>query len=343
VNDEKALSRAREVVETQSHQMTRLLDDLLDVSRISEGKIELRKEVVDLRQTIHEAVEVVLPRIGENRLEFHVGVPDKPLYVEGDPARLHQILTNLLTNAVKYTEPGGLVWLTAERDRSEVIVRVRDTGVGIHSDKLEFIFEPFVQEGVTLARSNGGMGIGLALVRSLVRFHGGTVFAESEGPGCGSTFTVRLPQAASAHRRTPQRKSRSDIAQMRILIVEDNANAREMLQAVLELDGHEVAVAESGTRGLEMIEFQRPEVALVDIGLPGLDGYQVARAVRRNPENDSVFLVALTGYGQPDDRRQALDAGFDAHLVKPVDMEKLDDVFAQRRAAKPRERRVGRS
>ncbi|NUQ63149.1 MAG: response regulator [Pirellulales bacterium] len=331
ISDERALGRAREVIDTQSRQMTRLLDDLLDVSRICLGKVELRKEVLDLRETIRQAVQVMLPLISEHRLELDTDLPNGPLYVEGDPTRLHQILTNLLTNAAKYTEPGGHIWLVARHDRAEIVVCVRDQGIGIDPDKLEFIFEPFVQEGAALARSDGGMGIGLALVRSLVQLHGGTVVAESKGLGYGSTFMVRLPEAAPARRPKPQSAPHSDISEMRILIIEDNANAREMLQAVLELDGHEVAVAESGPQGLEMIEFQHPEVALVDIGLPGLDGYQLARAVRKNPENDAVFLVALTGYGQPDDRRQALDAGFDAHLVKPVDMEKLAEAFAKRR------------
>ncbi len=331
-NDERVLSRARDVVDSQSRQMTRLLDDLLDVSRICEGKIELRREVLDLRESIHQAVQVVLPLIGENRLGFDLDVPRCPLYVEGDPTRLHQILTNLLTNAAKYTEPGGRIWLVAQHDCSDIVVRIRDNGVGINPDKLEFIFEPFVQERTSLARSNDGMGIGLALVRSLVRLHGGAVLAESEGLGHGSTFVVRLPEAAPA-RRTVRRSNPQpdDTPEMRILIVEDNANAREMLQTVLELDGHEVAVAGSGLQGLEMIEFQRPEVALIDIGLPELDGYQVARAVRRNPENDRVFLVALTGYGQPDDRRQAIEAGFDAHLVKPVDLDRLTEIFARLR------------
>ncbi|NLY00835.1 MAG: response regulator [Rhodopirellula sp.] len=330
-DDQRVLSRARDVIDTQSRQMTRLLDDLLDVSRICEGKIELRKEAIDLRETIHQAVQVVLPLIGENRLGFDLDVPRCPIYVQGDPTRLHQIFANLLTNAAKYTEPGGHIRLIAEHDRSEVIVRIRDDGIGIDPDKLDFIFEPFVQEGSSLAKSNGGMGIGLALVRSLVGFHGGTVVAESKGLGRGSTFTVRLPLTTPARRTARHSAPESNVSEMRILVVEDNPNAREMLQTVLELDGHEVAVAESGLQGLEMIEFQRPEVALVDIGLPGLDGYQVARAVRKNPQNDGVFLVALTGYGQPDDRRQALDAGFDAHLVKPVDLERLNELFAERR------------
>jgi two-component system CheB/CheR fusion protein len=333
----KSLGRAREVIEKQSLQMTRLLDDLLDISRISEGKIELRRRVIDLRQTAHEAVETVALQMAERLLALEVQLPDHPLYVDGDPARLLQVFTNLLGNAAKYTEVDGHVWLTVQAEQSEAVVRVRDTGIGISPDRLESIFEPFFQEDSTVSRSNGGMGIGLALVRSLVRFHGGTVQAESAGPGRGSTFIVRLPLAACERRTAPRTERSADISDMRILIIEDNANAREMLQAVLELEGHEVAAAGSGREGIELIEFQHPEVALVDIGLPDFDGYEVARQVRRNPDNNDVYLVALTGYGQPSDRQQALEAGFDAHLVKPVQLEELTKLFADRRTARPKE------
>lgn len=341
VSSPKAMGRAREVIEKQSLQMTRLLDDLLDISRISEGKIELRQRILDLRQTIREATETVAASMAQRLVAMEIALPGEPLCVNGDPARLLQVFTNLLTNAAKYTEAGGHVWVIAQLERSEAVIRIRDTGIGIHPHRLESIFEPFVQEDATLARSNGGMGIGLALVRSLVRFHGGSVVAQSEGPGRGSTFTVRLPLTKAERRTTPQTDANSDVSDMRLLIVEDNPNAREMLQAVLELEGHEVATAASGRHGIELIEFQHPEVALVDIGLPDLDGYEVARQIRRNPENSDVFLVALTGYGQPDDRRQALEAGFDAHMVKPVQIEKLTELFAQLRAKRHTEPEPG--
>lgn len=336
--DAHALGRAAEVLEHQSRQLTRLLDDLLDIARISEGKIELRKQIVDLRQTAREAAESVAAQLAQRCLTLAISLPEMPLEVNGDPARLLQVLTNLLTNAVKYTEPGGHVWLTAQVEHGEVVVSVRDSGIGIPPDRLESVFEPFFQADGTRARSNGGMGIGLALVRSLIYFHGGTVQAHSDGPGRGSTFTVRLPQAEQQSHDAHEHALESDISDMRILIVEDNVNARDMLQAVLELEGHEVAVATSGSQGIEMIEFQRPEVALVDIGLPDLDGYELARRVRAHAENDAVCLVALTGYGQPEDRRRALEAGFDAHLVKPVEMEQLTDLFHQIRVARPKER-----
>ncbi len=326
------LSRAREVLEKQCLQMTRLLDDLLDIARISEGKIELRRRVLDLRQTVREAAETVAVPMAQRLVALEVTLPDRPLYVDGDPARLLQVLTNLLANAAKYTETGGHVWLTAWLEGSDVVVSVRDSGIGIAPDRLESVFEPFVQESTTRSRSNGGMGIGLALVRSLVRFHGGMVTAESEGLGCGSTFTVRLPTVVPERRQHTPDHSNTDISDMRILIVEDDPNAMEMLQAVLELEGHEVVVAASGRQGIELIDFQRPEIALVDIGLPDVDGYDLARQVRCNPENDGVYLVALTGFGRPDDRRQALEAGFDAHVVKPVQLEKLAELFARLRA-----------
>lgn len=334
--DKHALARAVEVLEHQSRQLTRLLDDLLDISRVSEGKIELRQDLVDLRQTVREAAESVAAAMTQRYLTLEVALPEEVLEVAGDPARLLQAVTNLLTNAVKYTEPGGHVWLSAQAEEAQVVLRVRDTGIGIPQDRLESIFEPFFQADSTLARSNGGMGIGLALVRSMVYFHGGTVQAESDGPGRGSTFTVRLPRVEAPPCDVPPSEPTSDISDMRILLVEDNPNARDMLQAVLELEGHEVAVASSGRQGIEMIEFQHPEVALVDIGLPDLDGYELARQIRRHPECDGVRLVALTGYGQPEDRRRALEAGFDAHLVKPVELEQLTDLFHQVRAARPK-------
>ncbi|MFZ5830605.1 MAG: ATP-binding protein [Planctomycetota bacterium] len=328
-----AWSQAKGVIERESRQMTRLLDDLLDVCRISRGKSVLRKEILDLTKLVAEAAQITAPLMDERRIAFHITLPDRPLWIDADPVRMQQVIANLLTNAAKYTEPGGEVWLSLRREGSRARIVVRDTGVGIAPDILPKIFDPFFQGNASLSRSGEGLGIGLSLVQSLVESHGGTVEVNSDGPGKGSSFTVclLLSDAEPLPPEEPTAQPQTLVAgDLRILIVEDNENAREMLKSLLELDGYDVETADGGYRGLELIEFQKPDVALVDIGLPELDGYQVARRVRANPANEDVFLVALTGYGQPSDRRRAIESGFDAHLVKPLDPERLARLLASR-------------
>ncbi len=330
-------ARARSIIRRECSQMARLLDDLLDVCRISRGKTELRKEPLDLNRIAQEAGQIIKPMIENNQIDFQIDLSAEPLYVDADPVRLQQVFVNLLNNAIKYTQPGGAVWLSTSRAEGETLVRVADTGMGIPREWLEHIFDPFVQGNVSLDRSDAGLGIGLSLVRSLVELHGGSVKAISAGRGKGSEFVVRLPACEAPQPRRCKRKRATAVREMHILVVEDNANAREMLKALLELDGHEVATAPDGGKGLEMLEFQPPELALIDIGLPVLDGYELAKQVRANPKCDDVFLVALTGYGQPGDRKRALDAGFDAHLVKPLNPGELNRLVAEYQQAQAKQ------
>jgi len=320
-----AVETARGVIRRQSRQMARLLDDLLDVSRITRDKIEIRRQTIDLRTAARDAIEAVRPHFDAKGLQLEVDLPESPVGVEGDPARLQQIQVNLLTNAAKYTPRGGLARLRIARDGDQVLLSVSDTGMGIPQEMRERIFDLFVQSAGTA--SNGGMGVGLTLVRSLARLHGGEVTARSDGPGHGSEFLVRLPASrvtfdagAAEHRLCPP-------ARRRILLIEDHPAVREMTQTLLESSGHEIATAGDGPSGVEAVQQFKPDVAIVDIGLPGMSGYEVARAIRGLPEGKELLMLAVTGYGQPEDRRRALEAGFDAHLVKPVDLNQLADVL----------------
>ena len=297
--------------------MARLLDDLLDVSRVTRGKIDIRKEVVDLNQLVHEAVEVAKPELDErgHTLELHVGTD--PLYVEGDPSRLLQIQENLLVNAAKYTPHGGRIVLSVRRDQDEAVLSVEDNGQGIPSHMLSDIFELFVQGQKTLARSEGGMGIGLSLVKMLVELHGGRVDVKSEGRHLGSTFTVRLPVTTKKPRQRPAGGPIAD-KNLRIVVVEDNDDSRLILEKLLKLDGYHVSVAADGISGYEAVRRQQPDVVLLDIGLPGMDGYQLAQRIRAEMPDRPVRLVALTGYGRAEDHAAVMRSGFDDHLIKPV-------------------------
>ena len=314
---------ARDVIDRQVHHMVRLVDDLLDVSRITRGKIELRKEPLDLAPVISHALETSRPLIDSKNHELQVALPQVPVHVLADPARLAQVLANLLNNAAKYTGAGGRIWLTVERDGATVLIKVRDSGRGIPPTMLPKVFELFAQVDVTLDRAEGGLGIGLTLVKTLVEMHGGSVHAESAGPGCGSEFIVRLP--VLDHPIDPARSSdtsnvsSSPPARRRILIVEDNADTAESLALFLQLMGQEVCTAPDGPTALATARQFCPEIVLLDIGLPRMDGYEVARRLRQEASTAETILVALTGYGQQEDRRRALDAGFDHHLTKPAD------------------------
>ena len=325
------IQRPCQVIQRQAQQMSRLLDDLLDVSRVTQGRIEIRREPSDLRHAIESAVEVMRPQVIARDLEFHLVVDEKPLVIDGDLSRLQQITVNLLTNAMKYTPAGGKIWLIAGTEEEDVILRVRDTGEGIPKNMLDSIFGLFVQAGGTLDRSDGGMGVGLTLVRSLVEMHDGSVTAYSDGPGKGSEFVVRLP--VCRQRMTSGESGQAEVtatSASRILIIEDNADSREMLRSLLELDGFSVEEAEDGCRGIEALEGGRFDTALVDIGLPGMDGYQVARTIRRDPRHSEVRLVALTGYGRSADRQAAHEAGFDEHLVKPLKPKDLSRILGHK-------------
>jgi signal transduction histidine kinase/response regulator RpfG family c-di-GMP phosphodiesterase len=324
---------ARATAERQVRHMTRLVEDLLDVSRINQGKIQLRKERVDLATVVGRATENCRALIESRRHRLEVALPPEPLCLEADAVRLEQVFTNLLNNAAKYTEPGGFLGLTATRDGDEVVLRLRDNGVGIPPEMLESIFDLFTQVEQGLDRSTQwGLGIGLSLVRSLVELHGGRVEAHSAGAGQGSEFVVRLP---ALHRPVKEAASQPPPAasaarqRTRVLVVDDNEDAANSLAMVLGLKGHEVLLAYDGPSALEAARAHRPQAVVLDIALPGMDGHEVARRLRGLEETRDVLLVAMTGYGQAEDLRRSREAGFDIHLIKPVDPSEVQDVLAR--------------
>ncbi|MFO0929312.1 MAG: PAS domain S-box protein [Gemmataceae bacterium] len=313
---------ARDVIERQVGQMARLLDDLLDVSRITRNKLELRKERVTLADAVQNAVETSRPLMERKRHQLTVHLPADALVLDADLARLAQVFANLLNNAAKYTDRGGQVWLTAERASGEVVVRVKDTGIGIAADHLPRVFTMFTQADAALERAEGGLGIGLSLVKGLVEMHGGTVVAHSAGPGKGSEFIVRLPLAAVGSHPAESDKGESKtlprLPRRRILVVDDNRDAADSLAVVMRLLGHEVHVAYEGAAALAAARRLHPDVVLLDIGLPRVNGYEVARQLREEPWGEHVALVAVTGWGQETDKQRAAEVGFDHHLTKPV-------------------------
>jgi signal transduction histidine kinase len=321
----------REIMARQTRHLGSLVDDLLDVSRIRLGKLSLRLQPLDLRDVARRSFEALQVSRHAEGHGISLSMGPEPVVVNGDPARLEQVVGNLLQNAVKYTPCGAPIHVAVERTSSEAILRVHDHGIGIDPEMLPHIFRMFTQVDRSLDRAQGGLGLGLALVRALVERHGGSVSAESAGLGRGSLFTVRLPLGASApvpaaggpSRRRPRPRP------TRILLVEDNPDAREALRGVLELEGHRVAAAVDGADGIELGAAFRPEIAFIDITLPGLDGFEVARRLRALDGGKKVVLVAITGHGQPEDRRRAHTAGFDAYLVKPVVPEQLYELIAQ--------------
>jgi PAS domain S-box-containing protein len=319
------------IINRQTSHLTRLVDDLLDVARVTSGKISLQAEPVDLRALAGRCLET-LDHAGRTR-EHRVVLRGEPVHVAGDAGRLEQVVNNLVDNALKYTPAGGAVTVTTERLGADAVLRVRDTGRGISPEVLARVFDLFVQEPQALDRTRGGLGLGLTLVKRLVELHGGSVAADSEGPGQGSEFIVRLPALArpAAEEGREGGAGEPGVARpRRVLIVEDGADARESLRLLLEQSGHLVETADDGPSGLLKLAAFRPEVALIDIGLPGLDGYTLAEMARRQPETRDIRLVALTGYGQGDDRRRALAAGFDMHVTKPVDPATLYELLARR-------------
>jgi signal transduction histidine kinase/CheY-like chemotaxis protein len=318
-----AALRERTVIERQVGHLGRLVDDLLDVSRISRGKVELKKARFEIGEVVSKAIELASPLFDERHHHLTVQVPAQGLPVDGDPTRLAQIVSNLLTNAAKYTEPGGNIEVRAVRAGDQVVLTVRDNGTGIGASLLPRVFELFAQEQQDSDRSRGGLGLGLAIVKSLVEAHGGTVRAESEGRGLGSLFTVALPLASgeALQARIPAPHAPDQRSERRILVVDDNRDAAELLAELLREKGHTAEVALDGPTALDLAQHFHPDVAVLDLGLPVMDGYELARRLReRSP---ALRLIALTGYGQRSDRERTRAAGFDAHLVKPVAIDVL--------------------
>jgi signal transduction histidine kinase/DNA-binding response OmpR family regulator len=328
-------SRERQVIQRQVDHLVRLVDDLLDVSRITRGKLELAKQRTELLPVIMQAIEMASPLIEQKQHRLHVSVAATGLEIDVDPARMAQVLSNLLTNAAKYTPPNGDVTVSAARDGGDVVVRVRDTGIGIPADTLPRMFEPFVQDPQSLDRSRGGLGLGLAIVKNLVEMHGGQVSATSSGLNRGSEFVIRLPatgaiDATHGHSESHELAVRPNAHT--VLVVDDNVDAAQMVVESLHMLGHEALATYDGPSALGVAVGMRPDIALLDIGLPVMDGYELARRLRDLPELEGVKLIAVTGYGQESDRQRSLAAGFDEHLVKPLRLEKLEEILAEPRS-----------
>jgi signal transduction histidine kinase len=323
------VARSREIVERQIEHMTRLIDDLLDVSRITRGKIELREQPLLLSAVIERAIESARPLIDERGHRVVLDLPTEPVTFLADPARLGQVFANLLNNAAKYTDVGGRIWLRARVEGNEIVVGVKDDGPGLTKDLRKHAFELFVQGPQTRSRARGGLGIGLTLVRRLVELHGGTVEALSEGPGRGTEFVVRLPlrTAPVADGAPPTAAVAAAGPRRRILVVDDNVDAADALGELLRDYGHEVATAHDGTRALDQARLHRPDIVLLDISMPEMDGYEVAKRIRGELGLGDAILVALTGYGEDRHRRLTREAGFDQHVTKPVDVSKLEELL----------------
>ncbi len=329
----ETVERIRSTMERQVQQLVTLIDDLMDVSRITRGKFELRITQVSLNDVVRSAVEAVQSVIDEQRHTLHIQLPDMPTYLHGDPHRLAQVLSNLLSNAAKYTTELGQIWLNASVEPAgDVVISVRDTGKGIPPDKRESIFEMFTQLDGHGERTHPGLGIGLTLVKSLVQMHGGTIIVRSDGIGQGSEFIIRLPSYKSSRSVPPQAKPQNDDAvqtNRRILVVDDNRAAAESLRTMLALLGHDVRTAHDGLAGFHLADEFRPEVMLLDLGMPTLNGYETAGRIRAESWGADVILVAVTGWGQKRDRDRTTAAGFDHHLVKPVEPDAIRAILAQ--------------
>jgi signal transduction histidine kinase/ActR/RegA family two-component response regulator len=323
---------ALEVIDRQMQHMTRLIDDLLDLSRITRNKLELRKERVELADVVRAALETSRPLMETAHHRLVVELPKEPIFLKADSTRLAQAISNLLNNAAKYTESHGQVWLTAERQGSDAVVRVRDSGMGISADMLPRVFDMFLQIDPEPERAQKGLGIGLTLVKRLIEMHGGSIEALSEGPGKGSEFIIRLPaliepKLPAGSQPAVQRK-RSTPSALRILVVDDNRDAAATLSMLLRIIGNEVRTAYNGLEGFTLAGEFRPQVVLLDLGLPGMNGYQVARKIRQQEWGKGMILIAVTGWGQERDRQTARESGFDHHMVKPVDPSKLMELLA---------------
>ena len=329
------LQWAQSVIQRQVKHMAWLLDDLLDVARITQGKLDLKRQRVTLNSAVDSAVEAARPLLDSKSHRFSVLLPSELVTLDADPLRLSQVLSNLLTNAAKYTDAGGLIALSGRVEGGILILSVKDNGIGIPEDSLNVIFSMFSQVQSAATRSEGGLGIGLSLVRGLVELHGGTVEAKSEGLGRGSEFIVKLPIETSNSVATPAvDKTASARIGRRILVADDNQDAADSLAMILEMAGHDVRVVHDGPGALTIAQTFRPDTVLLDIGMPLVNGYQVARALRKEAWGTGITLIALTGWGQESDRQQAIEAGFDRHLTKPVDLEALEALLSDGRATR---------
>lgn len=326
---------ALDVIDRQTRQMTRLIDDLLDIARITSNKLELRKERIELRDVLKAAVETSQPLMEQRGHEFIVEADAEPIYLDGDLVRLAQVISNLLNNAAKYTERGGRIWLTAAKQDGHAVVTVRDTGIGIAPEVLPLIFEMFTQAGRTMTGAPGGLGIGLTLVRRLVHMHGGAITVQSDGPGKGSEFIISLPmhdrQIPSEVKSTVSAQSETLAHKpggVRILVVDDNHDSADSLGLLLKLVGNDVRVVHDGQVAVDVANEFQPRVVLLDIGLPTLNGYEAARKIREQPWSNQAVMIAVTGWGEDVDRQRSKQAGFDHHLVKPVDLDALTALLA---------------
>jgi signal transduction histidine kinase/ActR/RegA family two-component response regulator len=341
-------SRERAIIERQVRHLVRLVDDLLDVSRITRGKIELKRTAVELCQIVSQGIEMASPLLEERSHNLCVTVPRRGLLVEADELRLAQVVANLLTNAAKYTDPGGQIFVAAAREHAGIVLRVKDSGAGIAPDILPHVFDMFVQGKRSLDRTEGGLGLGLTIVRNIVELHGGSVAARSEGPGRGTEMELRLPSLPQqlldlsmlSHDEPTTETSRPRLIGRRVLVVDDNSDAAETLADILRELGHTTSVAHDGPTALAAAAAFRPHVPLLDIGLPVMDGYELARRLREQPELDKTQLFAITGYGQESDRERSREAGFQEHLVKPIDLAHLASLI-DRSATSPEAGKTG--
>ena len=317
---------ALDVIERQTRQMTRLIDDLLDVARITSNKLELRREQIELRDVLKAAVETSRPLIEQGGHKLTVRSPSAPIHIDGDPVRLAQVVSNLLNNAAKYTERGGRIWLTATRKGNDAVIKVRDTGIGISAEVMPQIFQMFAQADRAINGSAGGLGIGLTLVKRLIEMHGGTITAQSEGRGKGSEFIMRVPttSACVSQPEIPTEEATTETSKpIRILVVDDNQDSADSLGLLLQLLGNEVRIAHDGLAGVNLANEFQPRVVLLDIGLPTLNGFEAAERIRQQPWGKEAVMIAVTGWGETVDRQRSKKAGFDYHLVKPVDPDVL--------------------
>jgi signal transduction histidine kinase/ActR/RegA family two-component response regulator len=329
-SSDPAAEQICQMMERQVSHLVRLVDDLMEVSRITRGKVELRKEHLDVATVIRSAVESSRPLIEASGHQLAISVPVEPVFIDGDLIRLSQVVSNLLNNAAKYMEYGGQIWLGAREDGDDVFISVRDSGIGIPAEMLSHIFKMFTQVDRSTRLAQGGLGIGLALVETLVEMHGGDVHAHSLGRGEGSEFVVRLPlsKVASVSTSHPIHGRTADLTKRRVLVVDDNRDAAQSLGMLLKLLGSEVRVVHDGPAALSIIPSYAPNVVILDIGMPGMDGYEVARRIRQQSHGRDLMLIALTGWGQEEDRHRTSEAGFDYHLLKPADIAALKTLFS---------------
>jgi PAS domain S-box-containing protein len=335
--DDPSAARVQEMLERQVNHMSRLVDDLLDVARITNGRIDLRSEPVELASLIRGAVEVSKPLIDVANHRLAMTLPPRPITVKGDAVRLTQVIANLLNNAAKYMEPGGQIWITATSEGEEALISVRDTGIGIAPEMLPQVFQMFMQADRDGKHTQGGLGVGLALAKQLIEMHGGRIEGHSKGKGQGSEFVIRLPLAEQQLPATDDVSTTDDLNQTRssnVLIVDDNKDAAHSLGLLLRMLGHDVQTANDGPSALEVLESYHPRVVLLDLGMPGMDGYEVARQARELPQCKHSIFVALTGWGQEEDRQRTRDAGFDHHLLKPVNLGALKVLLTEAQGRK---------